>query len=95
MENKDLMIDIDSLNLNNLENTAVREIGEKIIQRNKKLQICDDYYKGGGKQWQVKGQITASGYQIVDKLTHDRMSPAMPTILEEIQNILDEGDSNE
>jgi len=32
---------------------------------------------------------------LVDKLTHDRMSPAMPTILEEIQNILDEGDSNE
>ena len=71
MDNKSILIEIDSIDIDNVTESEIKNVEKQIISRNKKLQVWEDYYDGGGKQWSSKGQITRSGYQIVDKLTYE------------------------
>jgi len=71
MENKDLLIELDPIDIDNVESSTLVELSKQIKKRNETLDMWRDYYDGGGLQWSEKGQITRSGYQIVDKLTRE------------------------
>jgi len=45
-----------------------KELNRQIEKKKSLFKMFRDYYDGGGKQWKLHGQITRSGYWLVDKL---------------------------